>query len=91
VALGRGGLEPGLDEVDAEHGQLLELQPQRFGIPGAGLTGPVQFDAQRPQLSLVEMVDDNARDYRDALLPGDLPQEVAFDDGPVAVDQDRPT
>ena len=89
-AIDLGGLEPGLDEVDAKHGQLLELEPQRIGIPGAGLAEPVQRDAQRTQLRFVEMVDDDAGDFGDALRPGDLPQAVAFDDGPVGVDQDRP-
>ena len=40
-AIDLGGLKPSLDEVDAEHGQLLELEPQRVGIPGAGLAEPV--------------------------------------------------
>jgi hypothetical protein len=41
-------------------------------------------------LRFVEMVDDDAEDFRDALPLGDLPQAVSFYDGPVGVDQDRP-
>jgi hypothetical protein len=36
------------------------------------------------------MVDDDTGDFRNGLRLGDLPQAVAFDDGPVGVDQDRP-
>jgi hypothetical protein len=36
------------------------------------------------------MVDDDAGNFRNALRPGDLPQAVAFNDGPAGVDQDRP-
>src|SRR5579864_4629851 len=36
------------------------------------------------------MVNDDAEDLRDALLPGDPPQTVAFNDGPVGIDQDWP-
>ena len=89
-AIDLGGFKPGLDEVDAKHRQLLELEPQRIGIPGAGLAEPVQRDAQRTQFGSVEMVDDDAGNFRDALRPGDLPQAVAFDDGSFRVDQDRP-
>ena len=89
-AVDLGRLKPRLDEVDAKHRQLLELKPQRIGIPGAGLAEPVQRDAQRTQFGSVEMVDDDAGNFRDALRPGDLPQAVAFDDGSFRVDQDRP-
>jgi hypothetical protein len=89
-AVDLGGLESRLDEVEAKHRQLLELKPQRNGIPGAGLAEPVQRNPQRPQLGSVEMVDDDAGHFRDALRPGDLPQAVAFDDGSFRVDQDRP-
>jgi hypothetical protein len=89
-AIDLGGLKPSLDKVDTKHRQLLELEPQRIGIPGAGLAEPVQRDAERAQLRSVEMVDDDAGDFRNALRLGDLPQAVAFDDGPVGVDQDRP-
>jgi hypothetical protein len=44
----------------------------------------------RTPFGSVEMVDDDAENFRDALRPGDRPQAVAFDDGPVGVDQDRP-
>src|SRR6185437_6594460 len=89
-AVDLGGLEPGLDEVDAKHRELLELETQRVGVPGAGLPGPVQHDAQRALFSLVEMVDDDAGDLGDALRFSDLPQDVAFDDGPVSLDQHWP-
>ena len=63
-AIDLGGLKPSLDKVDTKHRQLLELEPQRIGIPGAGLAEPVQRDAERAQLRSVEMVDDDAGDFR---------------------------
>jgi hypothetical protein len=83
-----GHLKPGIDEVDPEHRQLLELDAQRVGIPGAGLAEAVERDAERAKLGIVEVVDDDAGNLRDASRLRRLPEAVNFDDRPLSVDQD---
>lgn len=87
-AVDLGHLEAGLNEIDAEDHQLLEFDPQRLGVPGAGFAEPVQRDAQRAQFGLVEVIDDDAGDLCDAVRFGRLQQPMALDDSPFAVNQD---
>ena len=83
--------EAGHDEVLTEQGQLFELEAKRFDIPGPGLAGAIERDIELAQLDGVEMIDDDAGDFRNPPLLGGLPDPVPLDDDAVGGDQDRPT